>query len=417
MQAARRPARGIAARAFPALLLGIAAAVLFACSGAPPRPGDGEPAGAPLPPGAPERPPQVSAPPRPQEIPETRFLRVRLGGGPEGVILSSGRLSVWDTDGRLLAQGLGDVPFGAVGSRVRFDGTRLFGEAVDVGGEGGLRMGGRPAGDRLRVIARNGQLIVVAVVPLEAYVAAVISREAPPRFHPEALAAQAVATRTYAVGALKRPRDPAYDLLASVEDQVFEGVGDVAPVFREAAAETRGMVLLYRGEPARTVFHSTCGGRTETAENAWGRDIPYLRSQVCEDCSDSPVYRWEYRMFDPEARRVARALGVPAEGELEFSVAGTTSTGRATRVRIRSGGVVRDAPAAEFRRVVGYSRVRSLLMGISPAPGGWVISGRGYGHGVGMCQFGANAMARSGMGFREILARYYPGTVLSRQTP
>lgn len=354
---------------------------------------------------------------RPSDVVGTRFLRIRIGEGAGAVTVAADTLRAWDADGKLAAEAAGNVQLAAVGDRIRFNGTKLLGETVDVAGFPALRMGGQGVGGRLRVAARKGRLLVVAVVPLETYVSAVIARETPPRFHPEALAAQAVATRTYAVGATKKPRDPSYDVVGSVEDQVFDGIDNVAEVFRAAAEGTRGLVLVYRGELARTVFHSTCGGRTESAANAWGKDVPYLRSQVCEDCSDSPAYRWEYRMSDAEGRRVARALGIPPGKDLRISIAERTSTGRAARVRISSGGVAREAQAAEFRKTAGYARVRSLRMEITPAADGWLISGRGYGHGVGMCQFGANGMAKSGRGVREILARYYPGTGLAREAP
>jgi len=411
--------RGGAARAALPLLLGIAVAVLFACSGAPPRRPSEEPQPPPppKPPAVSERPAPAPAPPRPSDLAEARFLRVRIEGGPGEVALAADTVRAWDADGRLAAEASGNVSLGAVGDRVRFGGTRLLGGSVDVAGVPELRVGVRKVGGRVRVTARNGQLLVVAVIPMETYVAAVVSRESPPLFHREALAAQAIATRTYAVDAMRKPRDPAYDVVGSVEDQVYEGTDNVGEVFRAAAAETRGMVLMYRGEPARTVFHSTCGGRTETAADAWGKDVPYLRSIICEDCSESPAYRWKYRMSAAEGRRVARAMGIPAAGDLSISIAGLTSTGRAARVRILSGGVSREAQAAEFRRIAGYSKVRSLWMTIAPAADGWLITGRGYGHGVGMCQFGANRMAKSGKGFREILARYYPGTALSKEAP
>jgi len=409
--------RGSAARAALPLLSAILAAVLFACSGAPPRRPVEE-----LPPAA--VPPSVSAPrpggavaPRPSETAGTRFLRIRIDDETGTAVLSGDTVRVWDTDGRLAAEARGTVTVGAIGDRVRFNGTRLLGSAVDVAGLPELRVGRQRVGGRVRVIARSGRILAVAVVPLETYVAAVISREAPPLFHPEALKAQAVATRTYALFSAAKPRDPAYDLVGTVEDQVFEGIDEVAEVFREAAAGTSGLVLLYRGEPARTVFHSTCGGRTESAANAWGRDVPYLRSQTCEDCSGSPVYRWEYRMTAAEGRSLARAMGVHAGEDLRIVVTERASSGRAARVRVASGGVSRDAQAAEFRKAAGYSRVRSLWMEIGPAADGWLVTGRGYGHGVGMCQFGANGMAKAGRGFREILARYYPGTELAREAP
>jgi len=267
------------------------------------------------------------------------------------------------------------------------------------------------------LLSRTGEKQVVAEVPIEAYVAAVVSREAAPRFHPEALAALAVAVRTYAVGAAAKPRDPAYDVVAGVEDQVFDGGNRVAAPFREAADRTRGMVVRYRGEIARTVYHSTCGGRTEDAGSVWGKDVPYLRAQRCDDCADSPVYRWEYRMSETEGRRIAKELGVPPGKGLRIEVTGLTPTGRASRVRVACGGVSRELQAAEFRKAAGYAKVRSLKMEVVRVAGGWRFTGEGWGHGVGMCQFGANGMARRGAGFREILARYYPGTELSGETP
>jgi stage II sporulation protein D len=266
-------------------------------------------------------------------------------------------------------------------------------------------------------VARKGRLLAVAVVPLETYVAAVVSREAPAGFSPEALKALAVSVRTYAAGMARSPRDAAYDVAGTVEDQVFEGIDNVAPQFRGAAESTRGEVARYRGELARTVYHSTCGGRTESAENAWGKDVPYLRGRPCDDCSGSPAYRWEYRMSAPEGRRVAQALGVRAGKDLGITVVTRTTTGRASRMRLAGGGVSREVSAAEFRKVAGYARLRSLKMEVTPTADGWLFRGQGYGHGVGMCQYGANGMAKAGRGYREILARYYPGVEIGRESP
>jgi stage II sporulation protein D len=342
---------------------------------------------------------------------------VLLSGGAAEVVLEGGAVRIWGTDGRLSLEAQGRVALSAVGERIRVNGNRLLGESLDAAGVPDLSVGGRRVGGRLRVIARKGTLLAVAAVPLETYVAAVLSREAAAKFQPEALRAMAVAIRTYAVGMARAPRDPAYDLAATVEDQVFDGVDDVAPPFRYAVGATRGEVALYRGEIARTVYHSTCGGRTESAAGAWGSDAPYLRDQPCDDCSGSPVYRWEYRMSPAEGHRVAQALGVRAGKELRFSVVAWTPSGRAARVRIASAGVSRDVSAAEFRKAAGYARVRSLKMEIAPAADAWIFRGQGYGHGVGMCQFGANGMARAGKGYREILARYYSGVAIAGDTP
>lgn len=401
--------------------------VLAGCAGSPrtvppsasaPVPPRGQTA-APLPGGPAEspRPGPVAIAPSPSEIAGTRFIRVLLSGGTSGVVLEGETIRAWGVDGSPAAEATGRVTLAAVGERIRWNGSRLLGDILDAAGTPVLRVGSRKGTGRVRLLARKGELLAVAVVPLEEYVAAVVSREAAPRFQPEALAALAVAARTYAVGAAAKPRDPAYDVVAGVEDQVFDGMDGVAPVFREAADRTRGMVVRFRGELARTVYHSTCGGRTEDAGSAWGKDVPYLRALVCDDCADSPVYRWEYRMSDAEGRRLAKALGVPPGKDLRFTVTGRTPTGRANRVRISSGGVSRELQAAEFRKEAGYAKVRSLKMEIVHVAGEWRFTGEGWGHGVGLCQFGANGMARRGAGFREILARYYPGTEITGETP
>ena len=380
--------------------------------GAPPRPSAGPP---PARPGIGAGPGDVVAPP--SGVTGTRFIRVLLSGGTPEVVLEGGTIRAWGADGRLEAEAAGRVTVAAVGERIRWNGARLLGDTLDAAAAPDPRIGNRSVAGRVRIVARKGELLAVAVVPMEAYAAAVLSREAPARFHPEALAALAVAVRTYAAGAAARPRDPAYDVVATVEDQVFDGMEGVAQVFREATDATRGLVVRYRGELARTVYHSTCGGRTEDAASVWGTDFPYLRALFCNDCADSPVYRWEYRMPEAEARRVAKALGLPPGRDLQIVVAGRTPTGRARRVRISSGGVSRELQAAEFRKTAGYAKVRSLKMEIAPAAGEWRFTGEGWGHGVGMCQFGANGMARRGAGYREILARYYPGTEIAGETP
>ncbi len=408
--------------AIPLLLIGAAALVLAGCAGTPERRAGKvtrtPPTPSALPPPRALPPPVASAPP-PAKIPSPTpspviagppFIRVLLSSGTREIVLEAETLRAWDQDGRLVATGPGRVDVEAAEGRIRWGGSTLLGETIDVAGTPALIIGNRKVGGRVRLIAKKGALLAVAVVPLDAYVAAVVSREAPPRFLPESLAAMAVAVRTYALGAVGKPRNPAYDVVGSVEDQVFEGMDNVAPAFQEAAERTHGIVVRYRGALAQTVYHSTCGGRTESAESAWGRDVPYLRSQTCTECADSPVYRWEYRMSLAEGQRLAQALGIPPSKVIRFVVAGRTPSGRARRVHVSSGGVSRELQAAAFRKAAGYAKVRSLKMEIEPVPGGWRFTGEGYGHGVGMCQFGANGMARRGATYREILAWYYPGT-------
>lgn len=386
---------------------GLAALLLvFAGCAGPPR--RAEPP-APIPPPAPPIVVPAPAPPPPQ-VPAGKPVRVRIAADRETLLLEGDGIRAWESGGRMVASSEGLASVRAEGGFLLWEGRQRVGSPLDVRSPTGLRIEGKRIHGAVRLVASGARLTAVALIPLEEYVAAVLAREAAPSFLPEALAAQAVAVRTYALLAMARPRSPDFDMVSDVEDQVFDGFDGVNDLFRGAADSTRGEALYFRGELARTVYHSTCGGRTESAANAWGRDVPYLRSLFCDDCRESPVWRWEYRMDAAEGRRIALSLGVRPEGPVAFGISRTTSTGRADRVRISSGGIGLEVRASRFRRAAGYAKVRSLDFAVAPSGGGWIFRGNGYGHGVGLCQWGANGMAKAGKTHREILRRYYPGT-------
>jgi stage II sporulation protein D len=341
------------------------------------------------------------------------LVRVLLTEPRESLVLE-GDVRIWGAEGSLVAEKRGRAVLSAAGTGIRIGGERTVGASIDVAGAPEVQLAGHRVRGRIRIVARQGSLLAIAVVPLEEYVAAVLAKETPASFHPEALAAVAVTARTYARGALEKPRDPLYDVVSHVEDQVFEAGGGDAGPFAAAVAATRGEILIYKGALARTVYHSTCGGSTESAAGAWGYDFPYLRSVSCGgSCRHSPAWRWEHLLSGSEGRRIARTLGVRAGSNLEIAVVARTPSGRASRILLSAGGVSREASAALFRKTAGYALVKSLKAEIRPAGDGWLFRGEGYGHGVGLCQWGADGMARSGSGYRDILAHYYPGTALS----
>jgi stage II sporulation protein D len=431
-------------RASGLLLALLVAVALAACAGSPKRkaPARGKPAPArgkrielPPPPGqcpvapAPKaaekpaprpalRPPEATVPPFPAAAPEERkaaadrTVRVLLSGPSKSIATVGCPLRAWRDDGVPAGVWDGALEIAADGGRIRIGGTLVEGP-VELGGDAPFEVAGRQmASGRVRILNRQGKLLAVAELPLEEYVAAVLSREASPSFAPAALSALAVAIRTYAVNAAAKPRDPAFDLLNGVDDQVFEGFARMQPQFRAAAGSTRGVLLYVGDSPAPANYHSTCGGRTESAADAWGKPFPHLVSVACDDCRESPAWRWEYRLSFEEAKRVAQSLGLRAGRDLRIEIVSLTPTGRAARVRLTSGGNTREAAAAAFRQAAGTTRLRSLKMTIRKSGDGWRITGDGYGHGVGLCQWGADGMARRGADYREILGRYYPGARL-----
>ncbi len=241
---------------------------------------------------------------------------------------------------------------------------------------------------------------------LEDYVAGVVAGEMPPSFPVEALKAQAVAARSYALTRkleAQRTGKP-WDISAGVLNQVYQG--QHIPAARGAADATVGEVLVMGLEPVEAYFHSVCCGTTESGLAALGRDLPYLVPVDCGACDDVPGARWRREFSAAELGRLA-GLGGPAD---RVEVASRTGTGRAERVEVLRGGRSASLAAADLRQRLGFSRLPSLAFEVAPARGGFVFEGTGRGHGAGMSQHGAAGMARQGKTYREILAHYYPGT-------
>jgi stage II sporulation protein D (peptidoglycan lytic transglycosylase) len=254
-------------------------------------------------------------------------------------------------------------------------------------------------------------LAVVHALPLEDYVAAVTGAEMPASFPPEALKAQAVAARTFAVfkklEAVGEGRP--WHLGATVLDQVYRA-GPPDARARAAALATAGEVLVFQHAPIEAYFHSTCGGRTERGAEALGRDRPYLVSVRCDRCRASPRARWTLRV--PAAELGARA-GL-AGAARSARVVARTASGRAERVEIAARPRVAALSAVDLRQRLGFDRLPSLDFEVKVAGGVAVFQGRGAGHGAGLCQWGAAGAAEAGERYRDILARYYPGTEIVR---
>ena len=258
------------------------------------------------------------------------------------------------------------------------------------------------AEERIKVRLEGG---AVQELRLEDYVAGVVAGEMPASFPPEALRAQAVAARSYALTRkieADRSGKP-WHIGSGVLAQVYRGRH--SPAARAAADATEGEVLVHGVLPVEAYFHGSCGGATEAGSAALGRDLPYLASTACGACDAAPGARWERSFSGAELGKVARLPG-PAEA---VRVVSRTASGRAERVELARGerGVV--LAAADLRQRLGWSRLPSVAFDVAAAADGFVFTGRGQGHGAGLCQHGAGGLARAGKTYREILAHYYAG--------
>ncbi len=303
-----------------------------------------------------------------------------------------------------------------------------------------VRVNGRSYHGTLALLRDRTGLTVVNQVGLEAYLLGVVSSEMGRRDPSEqqALRAQAVVSRTYAVRNLGRWRSQGFDLYGTVSDQVYAGIGGETPEGEQAVEATRGQILTYGGAPIDAFFFSTCGGRTAAGVEVFrGADRPYLRSvpDVSPDgtvyCSISPRYRWREEWTGDALRAVLRkslpaVLGVSAarvQDVRDVRIASRSASGRVSQLTIvlAEDPVQVDGPSVRqvLRNGTG-DILRSTAFTLAAEKSGrrlarLVIDGGGNGHGVGFCQWGAVGRARSGQDYERILAAYYPETELQRQ--
>jgi stage II sporulation protein D len=261
---------------------------------------------------------------------------------------------------------------------------------------------------------KNGLLLVVNDLDLEEYLRGVIASEVPPDWEPEALKAQAVASRTYALyekrSAGKRP----YHILATVTSQVYNGVNGEQVNAVRAVKDTTGLILTYQGKVIPAFYHANCGGHTENASLLWDLDEPYLKGVDCECQAILKDGLWEKRIRISHISDSLRRLGFRVDDISDMRIAGITPAGRVRNVTILSARGTTTIPAETLRAALGNTEIPSVFFEVEMSEGEAVFSGRGSGHGVGLCQWGAQEMAGKGHDNKSILSHYYPGAVLTR---
>jgi stage II sporulation protein D len=301
------------------------------------------------------------------------------------------------------------------GNGLRIDGRRV-GKRWVAPGPGPHRAGDQWVRGSVAVERRGAGLRVINRVPLETYVAGTLGSEVYSRWNPDTLRAQAVVTRTYALYQRGRHAAEGFDVEADTSSQVYGGVRAENPAVAQAVADTRSEVLTWNGEPILAAFHSASGGRTAGADEVWGEALPYLRSAEVED-SDSPDTYWRVRYSRTELARALDPLGLSLGVVREARVAARTPSGRVERVELTGTSGNGQVTARALRSALGDSLIRSTLFEIRRVGDDIVFVGSGHGHGVGMSQWGAQAMAERGADYRQILAAFFPGTRLERRNP
>ena len=271
-----------------------------------------------------------------------------------------------------------------------------------------LEFGGRRYRGALRLSATPEGIEVVNVLDIESYLRGVVPSEMAASWPLEALKAQAVAARSYTLTSL----DPAarYDLCATDECQVYKGVASEHPRSDAAIAATAGIVVSYQGATARTYYHADSGGVVASAAEVWGSWSPYLLARTDAQAS-TPHRRWQVRLDGDAIQRSLAAAGYDVGSVNGLRVVAISESGRVSELEVsgsRGQQVLRGARLSQLARGWGLKSMSFKVQG------GLLVSGDGWGHGVGMSQYGARALANAGYDFGQILAFYYADTGLTR---
>ena len=264
-------------------------------------------------------------------------------------------------------------------------------------------------------------------MPLESYVCGVVAAEMPAAYHLEALKAQAVAARTRAIWQTENGgcalhagadicTDSAHCQGYATPDQCRELWGGEYTAYRDrvlqAVAATRDELVTYGGQPITVMYHAISGGRTEAAQTVFSQALPYLVSVESDGEEGVPGYRQDtFFTFDEMAALLGDAFDLDLtaqEVERTLAVAGYTDTGRVAAMLVGD----KEVEATAFRQALG---LRSTWFTMSMDGSGVTFHQRGYGHGVGMSQAGANSMAADGADYRAILTHYYPGVLVEKR--
>ncbi len=279
--------------------------------------------------------------------------------------------------------------------------------------------GRRYRGEFILKSGTKGRLDVIEVLPLEDYLYGVLPREVGHEWPLESLKAQAVVSRTFVMANIGSYSARGYDVTNDVFSQVYGGLEDETAETTRAVNESKGDILVDSdGKPVQAFFHSSCGGHTEEPRYVWreaaGEEESFWVGVPDTFCKDEPPY---YRRAEIKAdlvRKLLKRKGFPVGTLKSISIAKRTPSGRAWILAVKSSGR-KDVKIAgnRFRMALGADQVRSTFFtSIERKKNTFIFEGMGWGHGVGLCQWGARGRALDGQDYKQILKVYYPKAVL-----
>lgn len=287
-----------------------------------------------------------------------------------------------------------------------------------------LRANGKSLPEQIFLSSRKEKFDVIGVLPLESYLVGVIASEMPLSWPQETLKAQAIAARSYAMSALRERKNQAFHVESTVLDQVFNHLAqfDDSPLIKKAriaVKETEGLYLQSENlKVLKAYYHSDCGGKTADARSVWGAGIS-TGSALDHSCPGNPKAQWQFKVEENDLNQALRSLVKKSNlgSLLEISLVRPSLVDRVEKLALQfEFGAKVVIGAQDFRRILGYDRLKSTMFNFKKVGSVYQFDGQGFGHGVGLCQWGARALGAEGRSYQEILKHYYPKAILSRKS-
>ena len=341
----------------------------------------------------------------PSKVGDIQKIRVLIDTtGSKIVLKTSGIFTVYDINNLVIKKGIDSIIIdpGSLKARIRVVSEKDF----------FVYKGNQYRGQFVLFPAANDKAEIIDVVNLEDYLYSVVPSEMPASWPLEALKAQAVCARTYAVKEILHNRKNHYDIKSDTSSQVYSGIAREHDKSGQAVNETKGILATYDGEPIQSFFHSNSGGITEKPENLWGSKIPYLKSVKSPYCKEGKNYAWKFVL--PQASADSKFARYAVGTVQNIQVLGRTSSDRVDLIEITGSRKTVRIKGKEFRDIVGAGTVKSLRFGIKKDLNGFYVKGLGFGHGIGLSQWGSYSMAKDDQDFKNILKFYFKGISLAR---
>jgi len=266
-------------------------------------------------------------------------------------------------------------------------------------------------GKLILVPQNKDRFSVLEEIGIEEYLPGVIEGEMPTLWREEAIQAQVIAARTYALYQKKNKIDALYHI--NKLDLAYNGSYNYQPKTKEIVGKSRGTVMVYNWELFPGYFHSTCGGHTEDINIVFNlRSIPPLSGVDCGYCNKSKYYNWKTNLKKDEIERKLSNAKYKVKKINRIVTEKTGPGGHSSTIKIEHSGGTKSVNANEFRLIVGPNKLRSTAFKVKNNGSSLTFDGSGWGHGVGLCQYGTQGMANSGFKWYDILKHYYPETDL-----